>query len=83
MTDQTTYMADFMTAFQTLERWGPGSDADTLRALQQVPGKPQRIADIGCGKGLATLLLAQHTQAHITAIDTEAGALARLLSTWA
>lgn len=78
MTDHTTYMADFMTVFSTLERWGPGNDADTLRALQQVPGKPQRIADIGCGKGFASLLLAQYTQAHITAIDTEPGALARL-----
>lgn len=74
MTDQTTCMADFMTVFSTLERGGPGSDADTLRALQQVPGKPQRVADIGFGKGLATLMLAQHTQAHITAIDTEPGA---------
>lgn len=78
MTDHTTYMADFMTVFSTLERWGPGNDADTLRALQQVPGKPQRIADIGCGKGFASLLLAQYTQAHITAIDTEPGVLARL-----
>jgi len=60
MTDQTIYMADFMKVFSTLERWGPGSDADTLRALQQVPGKPQRIADTFDAdprKGTKSLLL--------------------------
>jgi hypothetical protein len=52
MTDQTTCMADLIAIFSSLERWGPGSEADTLRALQQVTGEPlrlapRRIADIG------------------------------------
>lgn len=53
-------------------RQGPGSDAHTrtmLRLLARDFGPDAQIADIGCGTGAATLVLAQETQAHITAVD--------------
>lgn len=52
-------------------RQGPGSDADTLRALNMIalPKKPLEIIDIGCGSGSQTLCLAKNTRAHITAVD--------------
>lgn len=72
------YMADFMTVFQPLERWGPSSDADTLKALATLPITPTKIIDIGCGKGFSTRLLAKHTQAEIVAVDNEPSALDEL-----
>lgn len=58
------------------KRQGPGSQEDTLRALSAIHsnleelGRPLKIADIGCGTGDHTLLLArQLPQAHITAVD--------------
>ncbi|GAA5192007.1 class I SAM-dependent methyltransferase [Ferrimonas gelatinilytica] len=78
MNEHDSYMADFMTVFQPLERWGPGSDADSLRALAAVPGRPSAALDIGCGKGLATLLLARESRARITAVDNEGTALEAL-----
>ncbi|MEE4300146.1 MAG: class I SAM-dependent methyltransferase [Pseudomonadales bacterium] len=53
-------------------RQGPGGEAETLRALE-LTGIDRRaalrIADVGCGTGASTLVLAQHTNASITAID--------------
>ena len=57
---------------KTIERQGPGSEADTLRALGCIDianRKDLRIADIGCGTGAQTLTLANHTDARITAVD--------------
>lgn len=54
------------------ERQGPGSDALTrtmLRLLEHEFGPTAQIADIGCGTGSATIVLAQETQASITAVD--------------
>ncbi|WP_299735388.1 MerR family transcriptional regulator [uncultured Endozoicomonas sp.] len=78
MNEHEQYMADFMRVFATLDRWGPGSEQDSLKALALVPYQPRKILEIGCGKGIATTLLAQHTQAHITAVDNEESALERL-----
>lgn len=53
-------------------RQGPGSEADTLRALSliQLPkDRPLAIADIGCGAGAQTLTLAAQLTGHITAVD--------------
>lgn len=71
MKEHENYMADFMKVFEALERWGPGSEEDTLKALSLVPGTPKSILEIGSGKGLSTLILAQHTGALITAVDNE------------
>ncbi|MBY5979669.1 MerR family transcriptional regulator [Ferrimonas balearica] len=78
MNEHEQYMADFMTAFETLDRWGPGSETETRRALSRVPHTPSDILEVGCGKGLATTILASDTQATITAVDNEPSALARL-----
>ncbi len=53
-------------------RQGPGGEAETEQALAlalRACATPQRVADIGCGTGAATLLLAQRLQASITAVD--------------
>ncbi|HHC7336710.1 TPA: MerR family transcriptional regulator [Vibrio cholerae] len=78
MNEHDQYMADFMTVFQRLERWGPSSDADTLKALATLTTTPTKIIDIGCGKGFSTRLLAKHTQAEIVAVDNEQSALDEL-----
>jgi len=54
------------------DRQGPGGDAETERALTLagIEGTaPLKIADIGCGTGASTLLLARLLNARITAVD--------------
>ncbi len=54
------------------ERQGPGSDEDTLKALNFIDINPDtllKIADIGCGSGSQTLLLAKNLNGKITAVD--------------
>jgi SAM-dependent methyltransferase len=54
------------------ERQGPGSEKDTLRALDllQLPTDQNlKVADLGCGSGGQTLPLAQNLSAQITAVD--------------
>lgn len=54
------------------ERQGPGSTADTLKALSFMaldPDQALAIADIGCGTGAQTLTLAQNVEGQITAVD--------------
>ena len=53
-------------------RQGPGGDHETSLAvaLSGLRGKADlRIADIGCGTGASTLVLARELDAHITAVD--------------
>lgn len=53
-------------------RQGPGGDAETRLALDFCrvdPSKPLKIADIGCGTGASTLVLARELNATITAVD--------------
>ncbi len=63
------------------ERQGPGSDektrlAVTLSGLSDTPNL--KIADIGCGTGASTLVLADALDAHITAVDFLPSFLQRL-----
>ncbi len=57
--------------FAGMQRQGPGSKANTLQALSYIDHllPDSRIADLGCGSGSQTMVLAQHTPGHITAID--------------
>jgi DNA-binding transcriptional MerR regulator/trans-aconitate methyltransferase len=78
MNEHEQYMADFEHIFEGLDRWGPGSEADTLKALAKIPFSPQNIVEVGCGKGIATIVLAKHCSAMITAVDNDEPALDRL-----
>lgn len=75
MNTHEQYMLDFMTVYEKLDRWGPGSETDTLKAFSLLPYEPKSILEIGCGKGLTTLLLSKNTSAKITAIDNEPSAV--------
>ncbi|MBK7172301.1 MAG: class I SAM-dependent methyltransferase [Bacteroidales bacterium] len=57
--------------FSSLERQGPGSPEVTIKALNFTGNltRESRIADIGCGTGGQSVVLAQHTPGHITGID--------------
>ena len=57
--------------FKELNRQGPGADEQTEKALSFIPelSSMKRIADIGCGAGAQTRVLATHTEAEIIAND--------------
>lgn len=57
--------------FSHLQRQGPGSPEATLKALSFIDNltDQSRIADIGCGTGGQTLVLAQHAPGQITGLD--------------
>ncbi len=53
-------------------RQGPGGDTETQLAISLAMldrYNPLKIADIGCGTGASTLVLAKHLNAKITAVD--------------
>ena len=57
--------------FSNVERQGPGSPEITIKALSFIDklSEESRIADIGCGTGGQTMVMAQHVPGHITGID--------------
>jgi ubiquinone/menaquinone biosynthesis C-methylase UbiE len=57
--------------FSSIERQGPGSPEVTVKALSFIDNltNESRIADIGCGTGGQTMVLADHTSGHITGVD--------------
>lgn len=57
--------------FSSLERQGPGSPEITIKALSFIEGLSDEslIADLGCGTGGQTIVLAQHAPGLITGID--------------
>lgn len=57
--------------FLGLDRQGPGSPEATIRALSFIDylTGESRIADIGCGTGGQTMVLAQHAPGFVTGID--------------
>lgn len=62
-------------------RQGPGSDAATRQAIALAglgPDPALRIADIGCGTGAASLLLARELGAQVVAVDFLPRFLAKL-----
>ncbi|MEM6513963.1 MAG: class I SAM-dependent methyltransferase, partial [Pseudomonadota bacterium] len=63
------------------ERQGPGGERETRRAIELADLHKQgtlEIADIGCGTGASTLVLAEALDAHITAVDLFDTFLSRL-----
>jgi trans-aconitate methyltransferase len=61
----------FLKVYGTLPRAGPGGDEHTVRALELLPGpSPRTVADLGCGPGAQTLVLASaFPDATIVAVD--------------
>lgn len=61
-------IADF---FKRVDRQGPGGDWETRLATSMIPDfkRKIRIADIGCGKGIQTFVLADEYDAEIDAVD--------------
>lgn len=57
--------------FSNLERQGPGSPEITLKALGFIDGltEKSKVADIGCGTGGQTLVLAQNTPCEIIGVE--------------
>ncbi len=68
--------APLLRLFKGAPRRGPGSEASTLRALAlcPLPGRPS-VADLGCGSGASTLVLARSLQVPILAVDADGAAL--------
>jgi len=68
---QADYLAALVELHRGLPRQGPGSDPFTLDLLERLPPLPAkpRIADLGCGSGGAALLLAQHYDSPVRAVD--------------
>jgi ubiquinone/menaquinone biosynthesis C-methylase UbiE len=69
--------------FTELDRQGPGSPEETIRALSFIGNlsSKTKIADLGCGTGTQTMVLAQNTEATITALDLYAGSIDKLNAT--
>ena len=58
--------------YKDIPRQGPGSPGETRKALQLTGLQNNinlRVADIGCGTGAQTIILAEELSCHITAID--------------
>lgn len=57
--------------YSGLERQGPGSPEVTMKALSFIENldSESRIADLGCGTGGQTMVLARHAPGQITGID--------------
>ncbi len=61
--------------FSNVERQGPGSPEITLKALSFIDGltEKSKVADIGCGTGGPTIVLAQNIPCEIIGIDSWSG----------
>jgi SAM-dependent methyltransferase len=66
--------------FEDTPRQGPGSVETTRHALRLLPEslRVDRMLDLGCGTGGSTIVLAQDTGAHVTAVDIHPPFLAAL-----
>jgi SAM-dependent methyltransferase len=74
MTDsdpQAGHIAALIELPRCLPRKGPGDEAFSLALLDSLPALPPhpRIADLGCGSGAATLLLARYYSSKVIAVD--------------
>jgi SAM-dependent methyltransferase len=63
------------------DRQGPGGDESTRQALAMTGLRPSpdlAVADLGCGTGAASLILARDLEARVTAVDAAEPFIARL-----
>lgn len=65
------YFKELVALHRPNRRQGPGSREVTLQALELtgVKGPGLKVADIGCGTGASALILAEHLDAEVLAID--------------
>lgn len=77
---QPTFLDLLLEAHIDLDRQGPGSDAATLRALELLGPLDgiTRAADLGCGTGTQTLLLAERLSGQIVGLDMFEAVVERL-----
>lgn len=77
---EPTFLDLLLEAHIDLKRQGPGSDAATLRALEMLGPLDgiARAADLGCGTGSQTLLLAQRLPGEIVGLDMFEAVVERL-----
>ena len=69
--EEEKYINALIKLHRGLQRQGPGDtdfSNDIIKQLPELPQKP-RIADIGCGAGAGTLILAKKYQVKIKAVD--------------
>ena len=83
MNQHQLYMHEFGQIFSGLNRLGPGSKEDTLIALNTLPfsgssSNNKQLLEVGCGKGVATQVLADASLFSITALDNDEDSLAAL-----
>ena len=66
--------------FSNVERQGPGSPEVTIKALSFIDNltNKSRIADIGCGTGGQTMIVARHAPGNITGVDLYPGFIDKL-----
>lgn len=76
MNEHERYIRDFKLLLDDMSYWGPGDSLFTQQQFAALPMAPRRILDMGCGRGAATMALAQVTDAAIVAIDLDEEALA-------
>ena len=79
---KTIYNFDFNLIceyFASIERQGPGSPEMTLKALSFISNltNNSHIADLGCGTGGQTMVLARHAPGQITGLDLFPGFIDR------
>lgn len=87
MTDKNNSIHDFdfkliCEYFSSIERQGPGSPEVTIKALSFIDNltSEAKIADIGCGTGGQTIVLAKNTTGQISAFDLSPEFIERLNS---
>jgi SAM-dependent methyltransferase len=75
------YLAALIELHAGLPRQGPGDARFTRQVLSRLPRLPERprVADLGCGSGAATLVLASCLKVPITAVDISATFLDELM----
>jgi SAM-dependent methyltransferase len=71
MYENTEYMKCFFEVFEKMKRQGPGSKVSTIQAFRSLPegSNIRTIMEIGCGKGLTSLVLAGECNAKIISVD--------------
>ena len=77
---QAEYIAALVELHRGLPRQGPGDVGFALELIGQLPALPvqPRIADLGCGSGAGALMLAQHFQSQVRAVDSASVLIAEL-----